>query len=253
MRASTTLAFLFFAIALIGLVGAGFLQKERRSLPHSKVTLNATSYLQQKSAEKSTQQKSDAKSETNPQEKAESKSANSKSAEKSDSQKRAAGAAKAAEKSESSKSTDSVKNTKSAGDAKSKKPKRYPKKTGGKYDLSFDDVKFDIEKDGDYEEEMLTDFIRNLVGEKIKIRGYMRPAFKQSGLKTFIFVRDNQECCFGPGAALFDCMIAKMKRGRTADYTVRPIAIEGTFYLKELHDAEGKVRAVFRVKDVVVR
>ena len=63
----------------------------------------------------------------------------------------------------------------------------------------------------------------------IRIRGYILPSFQQSGLTQFVLVRDNMECCFGPGAALFDCIVVQMAEGKTAEYTIRPVAVEGEF------------------------
>ena len=119
-------------------------------------------------------------------------------------------------------------------------------------DLTFDDLKFDIEKDQPYEETMLTDEIREMEGKRIKIRGYIRPSFKQKGIKSFVFVRDNKECCFGPGAALYDCLIVKMKKGASATFTVRPFAVEGEFSIKPYEGPDGNTWAIFQLTDSIV-
>jgi len=64
------------------------------------------------------------------------------------------------------------------------------KSYNGLYDLTFDDVKFDLEPDEPFSADRLTDEIRQIDGQKIKIRGYIRPSFSQRGLKNFVFVRD---------------------------------------------------------------
>ena len=53
-------------------------------------------------------------------------------------------------------------------------------------------------------------------------------------------VRDNQQCCFGPGAALYDCILVEMQPGRTAEYTIFPVTFEGTFDIRELRGPDGK-------------
>ncbi len=116
-------------------------------------------------------------------------------------------------------------------------------------DLSFDDLKFEIEKGAAYKPSMLTDEIRKLDGKKIRLRGFVRPGFKQNGIKQFVFVRDNQECCFGPGAALYDCVMVKMADEQSIDFTVRPISLVGTLYVKEFIGKDKKVWAIFRMKD----
>jgi hypothetical protein len=102
-----------------------------------------------------------------------------------------------------------------------------------KGDITFDDIKFDIEKDGLFERKMLTEDIENLHKKTVRLRGYILPAsvFQQTGIKKFVLVRDNQECCFGPGAALFDCVMIEMAEGKAANFTTRPVAVRGTFMI----------------------
>lgn len=118
--------------------------------------------------------------------------------------------------------------------------------------ITFDDLKFDIEPDGDFSRDMLTEKINKLNGTRIRVSGYIRPSFSQSGLTKFIFVRDNKECCFGPGAALYDCIMVKLAKGKKTDYTVRPVAIEGKFTLKEF-TVGGRTWAIYRMTDTEVK
>ena len=122
----------------------------------------------------------------------------------------------------------------------------------GKFDITFDHIKFDIPEDEPYSATMLTPQIRQLDGQQVKLRGYIRPSFKQRDLKNFIFVRDDKECCFGPGAALFDCVVVKLAKGKETDYTVRPVAVSGEFILKEYQGPDGNVWAIYRMKDAAV-
>ena len=66
-------------------------------------------------------------------------------------------------------------------------------------DITFDDIKFDMEKGGEFKRSMLTPPITRLDGKPIRIRGYILPSYQQSGITQFVLVRDNLECCFGPG------------------------------------------------------
>lgn len=104
-----------------------------------------------------------------------------------------------------------------------------------KGELTFDDIKFDIEKGGKFKRSMITESIEALDKKTIQIRGYILPAsvFKQNGIEEFVLVRDNMECCFGPGAALYDCIMVRMEKGKTAEFSVRPIAVKGKFEIKE--------------------
>jgi len=104
-----------------------------------------------------------------------------------------------------------------------------------KGELTFDDLKFEMEKGGIFKRSMLTKEIEELNKKEIRIRGYILPAsvFKQTGIQEFVLVRDNMECCFGPGAMLYDCIMIEMEKGKTADFTTRPIAVKGKFEVKE--------------------
>jgi hypothetical protein len=114
-------------------------------------------------------------------------------------------------------------------------------------ETSFDDLKFDIEPDGPFEREMLTDEIEALAGQQIRIRGYILPSFQQSGLTQFVLVRDNMECCFGPGAALYDCVLVDMVPGRSTEFSIRPVAVEGTFDIRPFLGPDGKHLAIFHL------
>jgi len=114
-------------------------------------------------------------------------------------------------------------------------------------DSSFDAIKFEMEKTDPFERSMLTPKIEDLFGRRIRIRGFMLPTMKKRGLKEFVLVRDNLECCFGPGAALFDCIFVHMKEGQTAEFSIRPIAVEGTFSLDEFIGPDGTHLAIYRL------
>jgi hypothetical protein len=104
-----------------------------------------------------------------------------------------------------------------------------------KGEISFDDLKFDILPDAPYDSSMLTDEIRALDGKVVKLRGFILPStlFRETDISEFVLVRDNQECCFGPGAALFDCVVVNLVGDTRTDFTTRPVTVTGTFKLKE--------------------
>ena len=118
---------------------------------------------------------------------------------------------------------------------------------GGVHETTFDDIKFEMEKTDAFRRTMLTPQIEGKFGSRIRIRGYIFPTLKKRGLKQFVLVRDNLECCFGPGAALFDCILVEMQPDKTAEYSIRPVAVTGKFRFEEFYDAEGVVRAIYRL------
>ena len=115
-------------------------------------------------------------------------------------------------------------------------------------EITFDDIKLDLAKGAPFRREVLTERVTGLDGRRIRIRGYILPSFQQSGLTQFVLVRDNQECCFGPGAALHDCIVVRMQPGRTADFSIRPVAVAGTFRVAELRGPDGNHLAIYALE-----
>jgi hypothetical protein len=120
-------------------------------------------------------------------------------------------------------------------------------------DISFDDIKFEMKKGAPFKRSMLTEKIEKLSGKPIRIRGYILPSFQQRGITQFVLVRDNMECCFGPGAALYDCILVQMEQGKSTSFTVRPVAVTGTFSISELKGPDGKHLAIYRLLGREVR
>lgn len=125
--------------------------------------------------------------------------------------------------------------------------------SGGVAETSFDDIAFEMEKGSAFTPDLLSERVRGLAGRKIRIRGYILPSFQQTGLTQFVLVRDNMECCFGPGAALYDCIVVRMVPGRTTDFSIRPVAVTGTFRLEELKGPDGKHLAIYALDGEAVQ
>lgn len=125
-----------------------------------------------------------------------------------------------------------------------------------KGEISFDDLKFDILPDAPFDASMLTDEIRALDGKVVKLRGYILPStlFRETNIAEFVLVRDNQECCFGPGAALFDCVVVNLVGGTRTNFTTRPVTVTGTFKLQEYKypDDSGHF-AIFNLQGTAVK
>jgi hypothetical protein len=112
-------------------------------------------------------------------------------------------------------------------------------------DISFDDIKLDMKKGDPFSRDLLPTRVTALETTPIRIRGYILPSFQQTGLTQFVLVRDNMECCFGPGALLHDCVVVRMKPGKTASFSIRPVAVTGTFRVEELRGPDGKHLAIY--------
>jgi hypothetical protein len=125
--------------------------------------------------------------------------------------------------------------------------------------ISFDTIKFEMEKRDRFVKTMLTPTINSLDKRRVKLRGFMLPSHLNAGITRFILVRDNQECCFGPGAALFDAVAVEMRSGETTKYEYFPITVEGVFHIDPIENplyGEGPLENshmyIFRMDDAVV-
>jgi hypothetical protein len=112
-------------------------------------------------------------------------------------------------------------------------------------EITFDDIKLEMQKGEPFTRDRLTPRVAELERQRVRVRGYILPSFQQSGLTQFVLVRDNQECCFGPGAALHDCVVVRMQPGRTAEFSIRPVAVEGRFRVEELRGPDGTHLAIY--------
>jgi len=125
-----------------------------------------------------------------------------------------------------------------------------------KGEISFDDLKFNIEKGEAYDPSKLTEAIKALDGKQVHLRGFILPStlFRETDINEFVLVRDNQECCFGPGAALYDCVVVNLVGKVTTDYTTRAVTVTGMLKLKEYKypDDSGHF-AIFNLQGTEVR
>lgn len=114
-------------------------------------------------------------------------------------------------------------------------------------DITFDDVKLEMKKGDAFDRSRLTPTVKKLDGAPVRIRGYILPCFQQSGIKQFVLVRDNMQCCFGPGAALHDCIVVEMVGDATAEFSIRPVTVTGVFTVHELLGPDGTHLAIYHM------
>lgn len=132
-----------------------------------------------------------------------------------------------------------------AADRAPRAPVAAPVSAGRPREITFDDIKLEMQKGDPFTRDLLPTRVTALERQPVRIRGYILPSFQQTGLTQFVLVRDNQECCFGPGAALHDCVVVRMRPGRTANFSIRPVAVAGTFRVDELRGPDGKHLAIY--------
>ena len=98
-------------------------------------------------------------------------------------------------------------------------------------------------------------WLKDLEGERIRIRGYMRPGELAENLPFFVLARDTQACCFGPNTKAYDIIPVIMREGVTTDYIhLRPFDLVGNFHINvEMDFADpDKVEYLYYIDDAVL-
>lgn len=103
-------------------------------------------------------------------------------------------------------------------------------------------------KKGDpFKRSMLSDNIEGLAGKTVTVRGWIHPTFTRERLTQFVLVRCNNECCFGPEAALYDSIQVRMDPGKSIDFTVQAVVVEGVFAIREFK-IDGVTYSVYEIQ-----
>ena len=129
---------------------------------------------------------------------------------------------------------------------------KNPAAAGPVRDITFDTIKFPMEKKDPFKRSLITPRIEELAGQKIRLRGYILPTSKQR-VSFFILVRDNKECCFGPNAALYDCVAVNMEPGQMAEYSLWPVTVEGVFDVRIMEGPDERPAAIYHLQATSVK
>lgn len=89
--------------------------------------------------------------------------------------------------------------------------------------------------------------IAALDGKKVFLKGYIYQTGKLEDLQAFLFVKDNQSCCFGANPALQDRLGVVMQEGKSINYHAGKVAIAGTFRLNEKYDPTANLDPIFMI------
>lgn len=100
--------------------------------------------------------------------------------------------------------------------------------------------------------EMFPDWLRELNGKKVRIRGFMFPTLTQTGITYFQHVRDNEICCFGRTPKVYDRISTLMQAGKSTHYIQgRPYDVIGILRFDPVYD-EGEWLQLFVLEDAIV-
>jgi hypothetical protein len=81
--------------------------------------------------------------------------------------------------------------------------------------------------------EVIPPAAEELDGQKVFIKGFIRPNDRKVGLQKFTLVGDFGSCCFGGNPDITDVIAIELDDGKTADYSLRVRRIAGTFRLNK--------------------
>lgn len=96
------------------------------------------------------------------------------------------------------------------------------------------------------------DWLRQLDGTLVRIRGFMFPTFQASGIERFTMARDNGICCFVRKPKIYDIIAIELADGRTTDYIEgRPFDVEGVFHIEPEAD-ETELFRLYRIDNARV-
>ncbi len=100
--------------------------------------------------------------------------------------------------------------------------------------------------------EMFPDWLRDLDGQLVRIRGFMFPTLSQTGITYFQHVRDNEICCFGRTPKVYDRISTVLRSGKTTNYIQgRPYDVIGTFRFDPVYEDDEWIQLYF-LEDAIV-
>ncbi|MBL8852149.1 MAG: hypothetical protein JNG89_20925, partial [Planctomycetaceae bacterium] len=103
--------------------------------------------------------------------------------------------------------------------------------------------------------ELFPQWLKDLDGQRIRLRGYMRPGELSENIPFFVLARDTKACCFGPNTKAYDIIPVIMREGVTTEYIhLQPFDIVGVFHIgveMDFADPE-KVEFLYLIDDAVL-
>eukprot|EP00475_Leptophrys_vorax_P019185 TRINITY_DN26200_c1_g1_i1.p1 TRINITY_DN26200_c1_g1~~TRINITY_DN26200_c1_g1_i1.p1 ORF type:complete len:270 (-),score=5.45 TRINITY_DN26200_c1_g1_i1:162-971(-) len=101
--------------------------------------------------------------------------------------------------------------------------------------------------------ELMPAWLKELSGQRIRLRGFMFPTFEAEGIERFVLARDNQICCFGRDPKVYDLVQVDMRHGKTTNYipATRAFDVIGKFKI-EMDSIDGKPFGLYYIEDAEI-
>jgi len=90
-------------------------------------------------------------------------------------------------------------------------------------------------------------------GRDVLLKGYMYPGKQQRGIRQFLLVRDQGDCCFGGNPKITDRVLVQIADKGGIDFTARMRKIAGRFSIRPAGTAEVEGGVFYHLENAVVR
>ncbi|MCA8991988.1 MAG: hypothetical protein KDA88_08415 [Planctomycetaceae bacterium] len=97
------------------------------------------------------------------------------------------------------------------------------------------------------------EWLNDLNGKQVRIRGWMFPPNKPSGISRFLMMRDSGLCCFGPKAKIYDKIAVNLREDVTTDYIqLRPFDVTGTLVIDPVIFDDEEFYLLYHIEDATI-
>jgi len=102
-------------------------------------------------------------------------------------------------------------------------------------------------------ENMIPESAVKMNGRNVLLKGYMYPGKQQQGIRQFLLVRDQGDCCFGGNPKMTDRVLVQMADKQTTEYTPRLRKIAGRFSIRPAGAVDVDGGVFYHLEDASVR
>ena len=115
---------------------------------------------------------------------------------------------------------------------------------GGSLRVSFDDIDLlkvlNMDAVPRNSVDHFPDWLNNLDGQRVRIRGFMLPSYQATGIRRFALARDNEICSFAREAKAYEVLVVSLAENETTDYIDgKPFDVGGIFKIDPKGDGNG--------------
>jgi len=87
-----------------------------------------------------------------------------------------------------------------------------------------------------------------LDGKRVFLKGFAFPGRQTSGIKDFVLVRDNGDCCFGGNPKLTDMVQVSLAGPLAMEYAPRQRSVAGTFHVNRGKALDGLQQPIYFIE-----